>query len=688
MRYRRLVPSLLAACLAQPFVAAEEATPAGGDAAFMMNLPDITQTRERLAASIYGTLWNLPELAEMRAEFQTSMTDMQQRDGTSPLALWQALGWAHVSIYGMMEVGDPTMGVERVPVVAGAVDLGSEMAAVWAEMEQNLQPATTPKGAAGALQPDGPGAPRMVRFDQVLSFANGAQSSPRAARLSESGADIEMMVRGPELLQAWQPWADELPEVGGAEVLAAMATLDHISIRSQVLADGMSDHLTWRFTDSGDAAAMPALLSPVDHAVLDQIPDTAMLVVAMGLDGSSAQAIVDQMQAEMPMVGEVMAELPIPLATLAEGLTGTMTIALLPAEPFPSVMLQLPMSDALAATVDQLLADSGAPITVPAIGASMVLPVPLPPPFQVMVARNESHLLITSAGPDMAAAWLGGQGGGFAASALGGPILQAAGDQAVLIGASDTPRMATMARGLMTMFGADMPAEAQTILDAVLATIATNGGPGHLYLVNDATGGVLDTKGLAGGFGIMPMIAAIAIPNLMESRVSANESFAATTLKAAIFPAQVQAQAGSWRDDDQDNIGEHLFLPELSGTIGVGTMAPGQLSLLSPDFDQHRALVNGYEFKVFLPNGPGQASDGSTPLDPAGVNLRERYWVAYAAPVVWGDSGRRVFAFDQSGIVYSRRVEPLSLDDFAWNSLYDGGDWGDPAAGGWQPYVR
>lgn len=48
---------------------------------------------------------------------------------------------------------------------------------------------------------------------------------------------------------------------------------------------------------------------------------------------------------------------------------------------------------------------------------------------------------------------------------------------------------------------------------------------------------------------IIAIIAAIAIPNLLESRITSNESAAATSLKSGIHPAQAQFQGGNYADN-------------------------------------------------------------------------------------------------------------------------------------------
>ena len=222
-----------------------------------------------------------------------------------------------------------------------------------------------------------------------------------------------------------------------------------------------------------------------------------------------------------------------------------------------------------------MLAGSGAPVQLPPPGSSVALP-PMPNvPLTVNLARNATHVLITTQ-PGYAEQWLAGTGGGFATSPAAAGALAAANDGAPLImGASDTPRLATTGKTLLMTFGAFMPPEPLAALQALLTTIEQRGGPGYMVLETTSDGGRFESKGLIGGMTLLPMIGAIAIPNLIESREAANRSAAMATLRSAIMPAQVQAQAGAYRDGDGDGIGEHLLLSELSGTTGVENFPQG-----------------------------------------------------------------------------------------------------------------
>ena len=75
---------------------------------------------------------------------------------------------------------------------------------------------------------------------------------------------------------------------------------------------------------------------------------------------------------------------------------------------------------------------------------------------------------------------------------------------------------------------------------------------------------------------IIAIIAAIAIPNLLAARLSANETAAIATLRN-IISSQAQFQQGAKADTDNDGSGEYGGFVELSGG-GAGRM----LAILNP----------------------------------------------------------------------------------------------------------
>lgn len=156
---------------------------------------------------------------------------------------------------------------------------------------------------------------------------------------------------------------------------------------------------------------------------------------------------------------------------------------------------------------------------------------------------------------------------------------------------------------------------------------------------------------------VIATIAAVAIPNLLSSRLTANEASAISTLRTLIS-AQAQVAARAAVDSDGDGRGEFLTLAELSGAVRLrGVAAPLDPAAVSVSLGQvSNSVVNksGYCFGMFLP-GPGGAGVAE---DPGGgmaapgaldADLAETFWVCYAWPASRGSSGRRAFVTNQSG---------------------------------------
>ena len=154
---------------------------------------------------------------------------------------------------------------------------------------------------------------------------------------------------------------------------------------------------------------------------------------------------------------------------------------------------------------------------------------------------------------------------------------------------------------------------------------------------------------------IIAIIAAIAIPNLLAARLSANETAAIATLRN-IISAQAQFQQGAKADTDNDGTGEYGGFVELSGSA-AGRMAAvltppvlsGAFRVLNVNGEVSRS---GYFFRMFLPNAAGVGiGEPQTGYTAAMVNadLSETTWCAYAWPVNYQQSGNRTFFTNQGG---------------------------------------
>ncbi|MCG3134495.1 MAG: hypothetical protein HMLKMBBP_01802 [Planctomycetes bacterium] len=165
---------------------------------------------------------------------------------------------------------------------------------------------------------------------------------------------------------------------------------------------------------------------------------------------------------------------------------------------------------------------------------------------------------------------------------------------------------------------------------------------------------------------IIAIIAAIAIPNLLAARLSANETSAVSTLRN-LTSCQGQFQAGAKADVDNDGTGEFGAFRELSGAGAVRVSADGTNtggSVLNPPVlsgafrtinSNSEVSRSGYLFKVFLPTSAGaachepSASTGTFTNGPVGTDLAETTYCAYAWPASFANSGNRSFFVNQSG---------------------------------------
>ncbi len=153
---------------------------------------------------------------------------------------------------------------------------------------------------------------------------------------------------------------------------------------------------------------------------------------------------------------------------------------------------------------------------------------------------------------------------------------------------------------------------------------------------------------------IIAIIAAIAIPNLLESRITANESAAAASLKSGIFPAQVQFQSGAYSDIDSNGRGEYASdtasmagTSTATGSLTTG-LSPKALSLISPSFNvADGTAIGAYGYQVDICTSTGTVNGDQ-------IN-GESYFAAYASPANPGNDGRRAFGINNFGIVYSTK---------------------------------
>ena len=183
---------------------------------------------------------------------------------------------------------------------------------------------------------------------------------------------------------------------------------------------------------------------------------------------------------------------------------------------------------------------------------------------------------------------------------------------------------------------------------------------------------------------IIAIIAAIAIPNLLASKLSANETAAIATMRNLVS-SQAQISVSGRIDADRDGKGEFGTFLEMTGTVGVRkgfsagppatsdfsskgeTMNPPVLSSAFSRVDGNGFTTkSGFAFVILLPDsatpagfvheaGPAGSAGFTGGTNSVGVEMSEVTWCAYAQPMALGGTGTRRFFTNQKGdILHSR----------------------------------
>jgi type IV pilus assembly protein PilA len=128
---------------------------------------------------------------------------------------------------------------------------------------------------------------------------------------------------------------------------------------------------------------------------------------------------------------------------------------------------------------------------------------------------------------------------------------------------------------------------------------------------------------------IIAIIAAIAIPNLLRSRMSANEASAAGAMRT-LSTAEVSFQTAAFVDNDGDGVGDYGTLAQLGDPDGAGATPPYIDQVLAGGAKQ------GYQFIEAITLGAAAVAPAFT------VN---------ANPQNVGRSGYRHYFVDESGVI-------------------------------------
>jgi prepilin-type N-terminal cleavage/methylation domain-containing protein len=198
---------------------------------------------------------------------------------------------------------------------------------------------------------------------------------------------------------------------------------------------------------------------------------------------------------------------------------------------------------------------------------------------------------------------------------------------------------------------------------------------------------------------IIAIIAAIAIPNLLSARLSANESNAVSTLRNLVT-SQAQFQSAANIDENLNGTGEYGCFAELSGACNLQRNGVGPASALNPPIlpatfqaiDANGfATKSGFLFVLYLPDAA--TPPAGLPDEPAaaGANANvgpansENLWCCYAWPIAFGNTGNRAFFVNQRGEILQSKMDLVQYSGAGAAPAFDAaftiaGDMSSPAA--------
>ncbi len=128
---------------------------------------------------------------------------------------------------------------------------------------------------------------------------------------------------------------------------------------------------------------------------------------------------------------------------------------------------------------------------------------------------------------------------------------------------------------------------------------------------------------------VIAIIAAIAIPNLLRSRMSANEASATGGMRT-LATSETMFQTAGFVDNDGDGVGDYGTLAQLGNPDGSGATPPFIDQVLAGGQKQ------GYTFTATVTLGTATVAPAFTVV---------------AAPTAPGRSGYRNYFTDESGVI-------------------------------------
>jgi len=699
-----LLPSVIS------FVVMGTVSLAAADAPPVMSLTigDGARLIKHFDASLYAKLWNDRSMEALRLKTSEALGQIEKDTGINPLDIIKALRSFNFQFTDLMKTQpaakdtDPLMPAAQTTksITAGFLqvdlgDLAQRIMELSLKTHASAAPITIPGadeaigGTIGARDKD---AFTLARYGSRLVMGINQDQPPSPYTITTDDADMVFTMNYKSLLSSIAKQESKPDQKAVFDALQKMdKLLAPIHWDMTILPEGIRERISQQTSYLG--------LIPVDRGLFARLPTNTYMAIAYGFDSAAywqelEPLVLDILTAQgTPMtsaqfktqIESVITQFNVPLTfeDIKSALTGTVLVSISPGAPFPSVTLAIPRSKAVDAFIG--VGANLQQMTLPEEGQNGQIRLPnIPLPFTVI--RDQKYWVVSS-DPMAAMAWNATDGGWSTTLAVKTAFEQAPPNAAIL-GASDTPTVLRAAGGFLPFVPFNDPKDKQ-LSTVLLARAAGAAATGYIFGTSTNTQWSMEARGIM-GLGAVPIIAAIAIPNLLESRISANDAAVVANLKSGVFPAQIQFQGGGYVDQNQDGIGEFGFFSELSGGP-LDNRADGvRLGLLPMAWNAPFPAVHGYTFACWLPDGAGGAigaSDGLRAPNALAGAAQHKGFVVYAWPTN-PEQRKTVYALSNNGMIYFKSADEVELSETGpiWNALFDHMGWDTPPT--WTPYKK
>ncbi len=658
---------------------------------------------KRFENSLYAKLWNERSMEAMRQKTDDWLAEIEKTSGVNPLDVVKALRSCDIQIskFTIPQTDADPLSPKAViqapePAIIAQADLGDyaeKLMALILKSGDDSERITIPGAdeAIGNKEGKEPaGKYSIARYGTRLVLGANQAQPPSPYSITAEEADVVISIDYKRFISEMAAQTQDQEQKAVLDSMQKMEQfLQPFTWDVTILPEGIRERMT-------QANSYPGLI-PVDRTLFAHLPANTQMAYTMGIDSKAYWDVLE------PVLIDLLANQGTPLTqaqiqkqvedTIAQFglqlnyddvkniLSGTILMSVSPGAPFPSVTLALPRSKALDALIG--IGAGMQQIVLPEEGNSAQINlqnVPLP----ITVILDKSYWVISS-DPQIATAW-SAQDGGWSNSPAVKTVFEQAPNNAVILGASDTPAVLRAAGGFLP-FIPFTDAKDKQLATVLLARSAGAASTGYIFATSSSEKWTVEARGIM-GFGVVPIVTAIAIPAILKSTESSNEMAAATSLKSGVFPAQIQFQAGNYLDQNEDGIGDYGFFSEMAGGPINSQGDDIRLNLLPPAWNASYPTLNGYTFACWLPDGKGGAlgaSEGVRKKIDNPTAIKHPAFVAYAWPN--NDDGM-VFAITHTGILYAKPALEVEISETGpkWNDLFDGMGWESAAT--WTPYKK